>query len=329
MRTFLPSPALSIPFRACAVLLGLLAHAGAQTPAPLPQAVTEKQPNPVNGERPWAELQQGEIDKITAALPQQAPAIPAKPRKLLVFYRTDNYPHASIPHWNKCIELLGQKTGAFTVTLSQSYGDLMPEKLSTYDAVFFNNTCRMNTPAPVKAALLDFLASGKGFAGNHGAGDNWHDWDEGKELLGAEFVTHPYGRIQIKVDDPNNPLTAAFAGRSFGYQDEIYAFKAPYSREKLRVLLSIDYPNSPEVAKAEQTMLKRAEPSLTRARSTRPHSPPSAQTRTTPWHGCTRAEDGAPFLLRPRPPGRGHLRPCDGAILPSRHPVRTGRSQGR
>lgn len=256
MRKLLPFPVVSS--LACAVLLGLLTGVGAQIPAPLPQAVTEKPPDPIAGERPWAELQQTEIDKITAALPEKAQAVPAKPRKLLVFYRTDGFPHASIPHWNKCIELLGQRTGAFSVTLSQSYGDLMPEKLREYDAVFFNNTCRMKTPEPVRAALLEFIKSGKGFAGNHGAGDNWHDWDEGREILGAKFVTHPYGRIQIKVDDAKSPLTEAFAGRSFPYADEIYAFKEPYSREKLRVLLSIDYPNSPEVAKAEQSMIKRA-----------------------------------------------------------------------
>ena len=256
MRKLLPFPALSS--LSGAVLLGLLTQVGAQIPAPLPPAVTEKPPASINGERPWAELQQTEIDKITAALPGKAQAAPAKPRKLLVFYRTDGFPHASIPHWNKCIELLGQKTGAFSVTLSQSYGDLMPEKLREYDAVFFNNTCRMKTPEPVKAALLAFIESGKGFAGNHGAGDNWHDWEEGKEMLGAKFVTHPYGRIQIKVDDAKSPLTEAFAGKSFPYSDEIYAFKEPYNREKLRVLLSIDYPNSPEVAKAEQTMIKRA-----------------------------------------------------------------------
>lgn len=230
----------------------------AQTPVPLPPAVTEKQPNPVGGERPWGDLPEAEIEKIRAALPQSAPASPVKPRRVLVFYRTDSYPHASIPHWNKCLELLGRKTGAFETTFSQSYADLMPERLKEFDAVFFNNTCRMRTPEPVKAALLDFISSGKGFAGNHGAGDNWHDWPEGKELIGAEFVTHPYGRIQIKVDDASSPLTAVFTGRSFGYQDEIYAFKAPYSREKLRVLLSIDYPNSPDVAKAEQNMIKRA-----------------------------------------------------------------------
>ena len=228
--------------------------------APLPKAVVVQQipGNLKNGERPWAELAESEVEKIRAALPDKAQVAPAKPRKLLVFYRTDGFPHASIPHWNKCIELLGQKTGAFTVTLSQSYDDLTAEKLKDFDALFFNNTCRMKTPEPVKAALMDFVKSGKGFAGNHGAGDNWHDWPEGKEMLGCKFVTHPFGRIQIKVDDAQSPLTAAFGGQAFPYQDEIYAFTEPYNREKLRVLLSIDYPNSPEVAKAEQTMLKRA-----------------------------------------------------------------------
>lgn len=225
---------------------------------PLPPAIVQRQPDPVNGERPWAELPESEVAKIRAALPEKAQVAPARPRKILVFYRTDNYPHASIPHWNKCIELLGEKTGAFTTTLSQSYDDLTPEKLKEFDALFFNNTCRMNTPEPVKAALLDFIASGKGFAGNHGAGDNWHDWTEGRDLLGAKFVTHPFGRIHVKVDDAASPLTAAFGGQTFSYQDEIYAFTEPYSREKLRVLLSIDYPNSPDVAKSEERIKLRA-----------------------------------------------------------------------
>jgi len=237
-----------------ALLLSILTSVTVALAVP-PAKVPDKLPN---GERPWADPDAEDTKQIMAAVPDHAPATPAKPRRLLVFYRTDGFPHSSIPYWNKLIVEMGRKTGAYTATLSQSYDDLTAEKLKDYDAVFFNNTCRMNTPAPVKAALLDFIASGKGFAGNHGAGDNWHDWTEGKELIGAKFVTHPYGRIQIKVDDPKNPVAAVFEGKGFVYSDEIYAFKEPYSRDKLRVLLSIDYPNSPDVAKAEQTLIKRA-----------------------------------------------------------------------
>lgn len=211
-----------------------------------------------SGERPWADPEEAEIQKIMAALPDKPQVAPQKPRKLLVFYRTDGFPHSSIPCWNKMLVELGKKTGAFEPTLSQSYADLTSDRLKKFDAVFFNNTCRMHTPDHVKTALQEFVKSGKGFAGNHGAGDNWHDWPEGKEMLGAEFVCHPYGRIQVKLDAPENPLLGVFEGKPFPFQDEIYAFKDPYSRGKLRVLLSIDHPNSPDVAKAEARLKERA-----------------------------------------------------------------------
>ena len=211
-----------------------------------------------NGERPWPAVPEAEVQKIQAALPDKPQVAPQKPRKLLVFYRTDGFPHSVIPEFNTMLELLGEKTGAYQATLSQSYDDLTPERLKEFDAVYFNNTCRMATPEPVKKALQDYVKSGKGFAGNHGAGDNWHDWPEGLEMIGCKFVCHPYGRIQIKVDDPQSPLTKVFDGQAFPFQDEIYVFTEPYSREKLRVLLSIDYPNSPDVAKAEENLKQRA-----------------------------------------------------------------------
>jgi type 1 glutamine amidotransferase len=211
-------------------------------------------------ERPWAEIPETEVENIRAALPEKPETTPKQPRKLLVFYRADGFPHASIPHWNKTVQLLGEKTGAYEVTLSQNYDDLMPGRIEKYDALFFNNTCRMATPPEVKTAIQAFVKGGKGFAGNHGAGDNWHDWAEGMEMIGAEFTRHPFGRIQIKVDDPVSPLTAVFGGKPFPFSDEIYAFKNPYSRDGVRVLLSIDYANSPEVAKAEQRFSEKGGP---------------------------------------------------------------------
>jgi type 1 glutamine amidotransferase len=45
----------------------------------------------------------------------------------------------------------------------------------------------------------------------------------------------------VKIDDPNSPLTVAFAGQEFFHQDEFFRFPdGPYSREKLHVLLSMD-----------------------------------------------------------------------------------------
>ena len=208
------------------------------------------------GERAWPAVPEADVEKMRAAIPEKPPVAPQKPRKLLVFYRTDRFAHTVIPHWNRMLELLGEKTGAYQATLSQSYDDLAPERLKTFDAVYFNNTCRMMTPEPVKAALLDYVKSGKGFAGNHGAGDNWQDWPAGLEMLGGLFNGHPFRKIQVKVDDPKSPLTAVFEGKPFAFEDEMYIFKEPYSREKLRVLLSIDYANSPDVQKKEEAAVK-------------------------------------------------------------------------
>jgi len=233
-------------FAAFAASLLIVPAALAKPPANAPEKSA--------GERVWPAVPEQDVQKIRAALPDKPQVPPQKPRKLLVFYRTDRFAHSCIPQWNKMLELLGEKTGAYKATLSQSYDDLVPPRLGEFDAVLFNNTCRMMTPEPVKAALQEYVKSGKGWAGNHGAGDNWQDWIEGAEMLGALFNSHPFGKIQVRIDDPQSPLTAVFAGKAFPYVDEIYAFTAPYSREKLRVLLSIDYPHSPEVQKTERDL---------------------------------------------------------------------------
>ena len=49
-------------------------------------------------------------------------------------------------------------------------------------------------------------------------------------------------RSPVKIDDPKSPLTAAFRGKSFNTIDEVYTFnESSFSRERVRVLTSIDY----------------------------------------------------------------------------------------
>ena len=245
----------------CAVGFATRSVAAGESPVPmlpLPTAVVQKQPYPgPDGQRRWAEIPETEVEKIRAALPEKPEAPPKRPRKVLVFSRADGYPHASIPHWNRLVELLGERTGAFEATCSQDYADLMPGAIDRYDALFFNNTCRMVTPPEVKTAIQAFVKGGKGFAANHGAGDNWHDWAEGLDMIGAEFARHPFGNVVLKVDDPASPLTAMFGDRSFAFSDEIYTFRGPFTRDKLRVLLSVDYENSPDVQKGERRALEK------------------------------------------------------------------------
>ncbi|MBM4082807.1 MAG: ThuA domain-containing protein, partial [Planctomycetes bacterium] len=93
-----------------------------------------------------------------------------------------------------------------------------------------------------KKSLLDFVAGGKGIVGIHAATDaQYQQWADYGKLMGGYFSGHPWNEVvTVKIDDPGHPVNAAFQGKSFEVADEIYQFKDPYSREALRVLLSLD-----------------------------------------------------------------------------------------
>jgi type 1 glutamine amidotransferase len=225
-----------------AALLASLALAAA--PA-APKATEKKAP---------VEVTPQEIAKVTEAMPTAPIAKPAKPRKLLIFSLTKGFPHSSVSIGAKTFEIMGAKTGAWESvnTLDPSY--FAPDKLKDFDAVVMNNTTGKDliTDPAQKQSLLDFVKSGKGIIGVHSATDAFYEkWPEYGEMMGGLFQGHPFRQISVKIDDPTSPLTAMFAGKGFEISDEIYTFKDPYSREKLHILLSIDWPNTEEYAKSK------------------------------------------------------------------------------
>ena len=196
-------------------------------------------------EKPPATVKPEEIAKITAAMPTQATAKPAKARKLLVFTLTKGFPHSSVPVAAAAFEIMGQKTGAFQATISNDPAVFTADNLKNYDAVMMDNTTgELFTDEASKKALIDFVKGGKGLGGSHAATDCFYKWAEFGEMMGGYFAGHPFRKISVKIDDPANPINAAFAGKGFEISDEIYTFKEPYSREKLHILLSIDWENA-------------------------------------------------------------------------------------
>jgi type 1 glutamine amidotransferase len=187
--------------------------------------------------------------KIEAAVPAKALARPKKPRKLLVFDRQGIYNgrqyggHASIPHANLAAQLMGEKTGAFTATLSSDPSAISAANLQQYDAVYLNNTVGdvFDTPE-MRAAFVAFVSRGGGVVGNHGASVASPQWTEFGAILGATGASHrePTEKATINIEDPTHPLMLAFDGKSFEYVDEFYRLGPPYARDKARVLLSID-----------------------------------------------------------------------------------------
>jgi type 1 glutamine amidotransferase/HEAT repeat protein len=185
-----------------------------------------------------------EIQKIQNAAPTAPVAAPAKARKLLVFNRCKGWVHPCIPYWDKALEIMGQKTGAFQTVVSDDMSVFSPENLKAFDAVCFNNTTRLDFDRPeLRNSLLDFVKNGGGIVGIHAATDNFYDWPEAAQMMGGIFDSHPWGAggtWAVKIDDPQHPLTAAFAGKAFKVNDEIYLIKQIGLRDNCRILLSLD-----------------------------------------------------------------------------------------
>ena len=222
----------------------------AQTPAPAAQPQAPTAAGQAQEPRRRREVSPEERAKIEVALPAKAPATPRKSRKLLVFDRQGIYNgkpyggHASIPHANLAVQLMGEKTGAFTATLSSEPGAISAANLQQYDAVYLNNTVGdiFDTPE-MRAAFVAFVARGGGVIGNHGTSVASPQWTEFGEILGAAGASHrePTEKATDQHRRPDHtrspaPSTASRSNTSMSST----ASPPPYSRDKVRVLMSID-----------------------------------------------------------------------------------------
>lgn len=184
------------------------------------------------------------LQKIEAAIPAAATAKPKQARRILVFWRCEGFFHGEgIAGGNHALAVMGRKTSAYTADFSDDYSVFEPANLAKYDVVILNNTTQLKLPEAAKQALLDFVQKGKGLVGMHAATDSFYDWPEGAAMLGGLFDGHPWvagGTWAFKLDEPNHALNRAWGGKGFKLRDEIYQFKAPYTRADRRVLVSLD-----------------------------------------------------------------------------------------
>lgn len=196
-----------------------------------------------------------EREKIEAAIPTKAVVAPRKPRKLLIFDLNVGYGgHRSIATANLAFEMMGKRTGAFDTVVSRDPSVFKPESLKKFDAVFLNNTVGnlFEDPA-LRQSLIEFVYGGGGLLGVHGtsvAFTRWpgahEDWPEFGRMVGARGARHRDANehVFVKLDDPDHPLNHPFGGKDFEYRDEFFRFHGPYSRDRVRVLFSIDVPKT-------------------------------------------------------------------------------------
>ena len=203
------------------------------------------------------EISPEDRQKVEAAIPTSAPATPREPRRMLVMNLNVRKGevrggHSSIPYGNLALELMGKKTGAYEVLVSDDVELWRPESIRQFDAICFMNTVGVLTDdRALRESLLAFVREGGGFVAFHAGGGatfvEWPVYDQfpefGEMVGGYENGGHPWAPdepITIRVEDPKHPLTGMLDPSGFVVEDEVFQFQAPYSRENVRVLLSID-----------------------------------------------------------------------------------------
>jgi len=183
-------------------------------------------------------------------------------------------PHASAPHCAEAVVGLGRKTGAFEAVVVTDADGFTAENLKSYDAIVLANvylnkkfygvpvTGGREEKMPMylreeekpifaarRKAFEEFVRSGKGLVGIHHAAASALDWPEYNVMIGGTHFGHAWWAHQtvpLKLDDSQSPLCAAFAGKGPEISDDIYYFTAPYSRERVHVLLSVDTAKAPK-----------------------------------------------------------------------------------
>jgi type 1 glutamine amidotransferase len=169
--------------------------------------------------------------------------------------------HDAVSHAIATLERLGRESGAYvaylrTDTLLVTKGEVWGtgnyakggpsqargHNLDYFDAVVFYTNGETEMTAQQKDDLLAFVRDdGKGFVAVHTATASFYNWPEYGELVGGYFDNHPWNVFDapVVVERPDFPAMQHLP-RELVLRDEMYQYRAPYSRQVVDVLARLD-----------------------------------------------------------------------------------------
>lgn len=163
---------------------------------------------------------------------------PDSGRQVLVFTKAAGFRHDSIPDAVAAIRRLGH-SGGYAVDATADASAFSDANLARYDAVVFALTTGDVLDAEQEAALQRFIRAGGGFAGIHSASDTEHGSAWYRQLVGAEFRSHPAPqRATLRPAERVHPSTRGLPP-AWSRTDEWYDF-VENPRGAVHVLLTLD-----------------------------------------------------------------------------------------
>ncbi|MFI7011115.1 ThuA domain-containing protein [Streptomyces sp. NPDC050145] len=156
--------------------------------------------------------------------------------EILVYTRTAEYRHASIP---RAVEVLGEL--GFAVRHTEDPDEFAGALGARPRAVVFLSTSGEVLTDAGREGLAAYVDGGGGFVGVHAAACTEYGWPYFGELLGARFAGHPaYQPGRVLVADRSHPATRHLPS-VWECTDEWYDFDADPARDPaVRVLARAD-----------------------------------------------------------------------------------------
>lgn len=187
----------------------------------------------------------------------QADPWPNSKKLLAVADVQSGFHHDSISHALATVEQIGRKANAY-VTMIRTDSQLITKgqvigkgryegrgvnarTLDYYDAIFMLPSGFGTMSEQQKKELLAFVHDeGKGLIVGHATGVAFTDWPEFGEMVGGYMDSEFNANAKVIVEDPAFPGANAFGGNTFMFNDQHPVFKAPFSRDKVHVIMRLD-----------------------------------------------------------------------------------------
>jgi type 1 glutamine amidotransferase len=149
------------------------------------------------------------------------------PPKVLVFSKTQDFRHSSIPAGIAAIKEMGAQRG-WQVEDTEDAGQFRDANLRKYDVVVWLNTSGNVLDSTQQGAYERFQRSGKGTVAIHEGGTDTEreGWPWYRKLASVLFVSHPpVQKATLKVWDRTHPATVMLPPK-WEHTDEWYNFDA-------------------------------------------------------------------------------------------------------